>query len=342
MKLPPFISKRSNRSAGDDRPSHFSAEPAIDRQPSDELSVALAKVGDVLGKYELVGRLGRGSTSFVFLGRHRKLLFPVAVKVLEPTALAKSPGLRSQLELEAVLLAQLNHPNIVRLWDLDDDGPVPHLVLEYVAGGTVAELIADKGAIPTPFAFAIIRQVVEGLAEAYRLGIIHRDVKPGNFLLARDGHVKVADLGLAMVKCNANQRQLAEGDQIVVPAVGTAWYMAPEQASDPGGADFRADIYSLGASLYHLLTGRPPFEGGSTLEVVMKHLRLPPAPPSDLVAGVSPACAEVVLRMLAKKPGERFNSYDELRRALAQAIGDRRAPRPLAESFLSFAESKNS
>jgi serine/threonine protein kinase len=310
------------------------------RQPSEALSRELAKVGDVLGKYELVGRLGRGSTSFVFLGRHRKLLFPVAVKVLEPAALENSPELIHQLESEAVLLAQLNHSNIVRLWDLDDEGPVPYLALEYIPGGTIAELISERGAIAVPYAFAIIRQAAEGLAEAHRHGIIHRDVKPGNLLLGADGVVKVADLGLAMVKNEQNRRQIASAAKQKMP-VGTVAYMAPEQASEPLVADFRADIYSLGATFYHLLTGKLPFDGRSAMEVIMKHLRFAPTPPRELAPGLSEQVSNLVLRMMAKNPHERFESYDELRLTLAQTIGDRRAPRPLADSFLSFAASTN-
>lgn len=292
-------------------------------------------VGDVLGKYELIDRIGKGSTSCVFLGRHRKLLFPVAVKVLEPTV-TKSASLLHQLVSEGVLLARLNHPNIVRLWDLDDEAPSPYLVLEYVPGGTLADLISQKGVIPAPFAFAIARQVVEGLAEAHKLGIIHQDVKPGNFLLGRDGHVKLADLGLALVMTDRFGLTATKRRDDGFPA-GTAAYMAPEQINDAGSADFRADIYSLGASLYHALTGRMPFEGRSPLEIIMKHQQQTPPAPRDVVPNLSEECSAIVMRMLAKRPEDRFASYNDLRVALAQAVGDRRAPRPLADAFLSFA-----
>jgi serine/threonine protein kinase len=297
------------------------------------------EVGDVLGKYELTDRLGEGATSVVFLGRHRKLLFPVAVKVLDRTSLMATPNLLRQLVSEAILLARLNHPNIVRLWDLDDEAQYPYLVLEYVPGGTLADLIRQKGAIPIPYAFAIVRQAVEGLAEAYRLGIVHRDVKPGNFLLGRDGIVKVADLGLAMVTGDRRLRGSAAGIGDLVPA-GTTAYIAPEQASEPKTVDFRADIYSLGATLYHAVTGRPVFNGRSSIEVIVKHFQEAPVSPRDLVPDLSRDCADVILRMLAKRPEDRFATYDDLRLALAQSLGDRRAPRPLADSFLSFAAVK--
>jgi eukaryotic-like serine/threonine-protein kinase len=292
-------------------------------------------VGDVVGKYELVERIGRGSTSVVYLGRHRKLRFPVAVKVLEASTLHADPQLLGQMVSEAIHLSQINHPNVVRLWDLDDEGPCPYLVLEYVRGGTLADLIRQKERIPFAFAWAIIRQAVEGLAEAHKYGIVHRDVKPGNFLLGSDGHVKVADLGLAMIAGDRAERA-KKGIDSRAPA-GTSAYLAPEQAGDPAGVDFRADIYSLGATLYHALTGRLVFEGRSTLEVIMKHLRESPTPPGHFVADLPAPCSAVILKMLAKRPEDRFASYDELRLALAQAVGDRRAPRPLADAFLAFA-----
>lgn len=293
-------------------------------------------VGQVLGKYELVERIGEGSTSVVFLGRHRKLQFPVALKVLDRTALSAAPHLRSVLLSEAIHLAQINHPNVVRLWDIDDEVDNPYLVLEYVRGGTLADLIRQKGRIPFAFAWAIGRQAVEGLAEAYKHGIVHRDVKPGNFLLGSDGHVKVADLGLAMIAGDRRSERVIEQSEGFVPA-GTSAYLAPEQAGDPHGVDFRADIYALGATLYHALTGRFVFEGRSPLEVIMKHLREKPVPPGHYVADLPTKCSAVLMKMLAKRPEDRFASYDELRLELAQAVGDRRAPRPLAQSFLSFA-----
>jgi serine/threonine protein kinase len=296
----------------------------------------LPTVGDILGTYELVGLLGRGTTSIVYRGQHRKLLIPVAVKVLHPDELANSPGLIGQLVSEAVLLAKLNHPNIVRLWDLDDEGPAPYLVLEYVAGTTLGELIVQQGRVPIPFAFAIIRQAVEGLAEAHKLGVVHRDVKPGNLLLGIDGVVKVADLGLAMVVGDRLTRQAADGRSAGMPA-GTAAYLAPEQACDPSKVDFRADIYSLGATLYHALTNHFPFEGRTSLQLIFNAMREPLLPPRHYLPELTEEQSDLVVKMLSKDPADRFSSYDELRAALARAVGDRRAPLPLAEAFLAWA-----
>jgi len=304
---------------------------------TDAADGSLPGIGARLGNYELTGLLGAGTTSVVYKGRHRKLQIPVAVKVLRGAVLDDSAHLQSKLVSEAVMLARLNHPHIVRLWDMEDEGPFPYLVLEYVHGMSLAELMARRNMpVPASFAFAFIRQAVEGLAQAHSLGIVHRDVKPGNLLLGHDGTVKVADLGLAVVVSQRLARVGAAGVAGAIPA-GTAAYLAPEQAFEPTKVDFRADIYSLGCTLYHALTGRLPFEGRSSMEVIMKHLREPPVPPQEFIPSLSPESSELILRMMAKAPEQRAKSYDELRAELGRVVGDRRAPRPLAESFLAFA-----
>jgi eukaryotic-like serine/threonine-protein kinase len=294
-------------------------------------------VGTRLGNYELTKLIGAGATSVVYKGRHRKLKIPVAVKVLRASALAGSAKLLSKLVSEAVLLARLNHPHVVRLWDLEDEGPHPYLVLEYVDGMSMAEFLARKNApISTPFAVAFIRQAVEGLAQANAVGIVHRDVKPGNLLLGHDGTVKVADLGLAVVVGEWLSRTSGPGSIETAPA-GTAAYLAPEQAYAPTTVDFRADVYSLGCTLYHAATGRLPFSGRSTMEVILKHLNEPPVPPHELVSSISRDLSGLILRMMAKKPEKRVSNYEELRTELGRVVGDRRVPRPLAHSFLAFA-----
>ena len=290
-----------------------------------------------LGNYELTGFLGAGATSVVYKGRHRKLQIPVAIKVIKRSALAGSQKVLSALVSEAVLLARLNHPHIVRLWDLEDEGPHPYLVMEYVHGMSLFDLITRrKGPLPLPFAFAFIRQAVEGLAQAHTLGIVHRDVKPGNLLLGHDGTVKVADLGLAVVVGDRLRREMGMASENRKGA-GTAAYLAPEQAYEPASVDFRADVYSLGSTLYHALTGRLPFDGTSSREIIEKHLHETPVPPHEIVGGVSGDASDLIMRMMAKNPDDRAKSYDQLRIELGRVVGDRRAPRPLAESYLAFA-----
>jgi serine/threonine protein kinase len=194
--------------------------------------------------------------------------------------------------------------------------------------------------VPIPFAFAIIRQAVEGLAEAHKLGVVHRDVKPGNLLLGLDGVVKVADLGLAMVVGDRLTRQAADGRSAGMPA-GTAAYLAPEQACDPSKVDFRADIYSLGATLYHALTGHFPFEGRTSLQLIFNAVREPLVAPRHYLPELTAEQSDLVVKMLSKDPDDRFASYDDLRAALARAVGDRRAPLPLAEAFLAWAKPRD-
>jgi serine/threonine protein kinase len=300
--------------------------------PPEPVDWSVPPVESVLGKYRLIDVLGRGTASVVYLGRHLKLRVPVAVKVLRADALEGDPRSRQRLAAEAVLLARLNHPHIVRLWDLEEEGPCPYLVTEYIDGPHLDKMIRLWGALPEGLACAIARQVAEGLGAAYDLGIVHRDVKPANVLLTAERVAKVADLGLAVVGGGRGAGLGAGGDW---PA-GTAAYMAPEQAVDPATADHRSDMYSLGATLYHAITGRPPFVGRSPMEVIRRHLTDRPAPPVEVVPTIRPPVNDLILRLLAKDPADRFGSYADLRTALARAVGDRRAPRSQAESFLHF------
>src|SRR5262245_3814522 len=305
-------------------PSTFSALETLPPGPTHHQSTSDGAdqpvVGTRLGNYELTRLIGSGATSVVYKGRHRKLRIPVAVKVLRASALAGSDKLLSKLVSEAVLLARMNHPHVVRLWDLEDEGPHPYLVLEYVDGMSLAELLARKNApIWAGIAIAFIRQAVEGLAQAHALGIVHRDVKPGNLLLGHDGTAKVADLGLAVVVGEWLSRTSGPGSIETAPA-GTAAYLAPEQAYSPTTVDFRADVYSLGCTLYHAVTGRLPFEGRSTMEVILKHLNEPPTPPRQLIPEVSRDISDLIMRMMAKKPDERMTSYEELRTELGRVV----------------------
>jgi hypothetical protein len=285
------------------------------RAPAGEPAPAMCVLvpGQILGRCLITGRIAQGSYGVVYRGLHRTLNVAVAVKVLHPDLLDRDAA-GSQFRTEAMLLARLNHPNIVRLWDFDDTVIPPYLVLEYVEGQNVADLIRRDGALPPATAVRVAQQVVDGLEAASYLGIVHRDVKPANILLTRDGQAKLADLGLAAVAGRTRP------DAPVVMA-GTVAYLAPEQASGSSAADLRADVYSLGATLYHMLTGRLPFDGRSALDVLLKHAREPVVPPDALSPAVSPALSAVVVRMLAKDPADRFATYGQLRETLRAATG---------------------
>jgi serine/threonine protein kinase len=237
----------------------------------------------------------------------------VAIKFLRSWTLLTDPGVVDQFRAEARLLARLNHPNVVRVWDFEDDPQRPWLVLEYVEGLTAADLISRSGQLQPWLARRITLQVARGLQAAASLGIIHRDVKPANILLTHNEEMaKLADLGLALVVAGAPAEAAASGPGFTGVA-GTAAYMAPEQAEGAvNHVDHRADIYALGATLYHMLTGRPAFQGRTCHELILKHAVEPPRPPSELAPAISADLDDIVLRMLAKKPTDRYPDYEAL------------------------------
>jgi tRNA A-37 threonylcarbamoyl transferase component Bud32 len=273
-------------------------------------------VGSILGRCLIVDVIGKGATGTVFRGVHQTLGIPVAVKIIKADYLAGNAAIYEQFRTEARLLAQLNHPNIVRLWDFEDDPAFPYLVLEHVDGFSAAELIHQCGCLQPDKALRLVQQVTQGLAAAQTLGIVHRDIKPANILITKsEGTAKLADLGLAMVNAGeATGRHPAGGGTGIA---GTVAYMPPEQATHSNTVDFRADIYSLGASFYHMLTGQLPHTGRSRMEILLKHATQELTPPHELVPGLAPAFSHVIARMMAKDAAERFASYADLAAALA-------------------------
>lgn len=290
------------------------------------------KVGDCLGKLLLTDAMGEGATGKIYRALHQTLRIPVAVKILQSAELESNPGLRAQLRAEAQLLAQLSHPNIIRVWDFEDDPELPYIVLEIVEGLSLAELIAQSGRLSPRQALDVITQVADGLAAAQRLGIIHRDVKPGNILLTRARVPKIVDLGLAVV-CHPGPLQQAITDSgRVVDIVGTPAYMAPEQFLAPERVDHRSDIYSLGITFFHALTGQLPFDGATPRQVMLSKVQQEVPPPHEIVLGINSAISEVVLRMTQRQPDDRHEDYEDLLRDLRSlrngVLGETPEPRP--------------
>jgi serine/threonine protein kinase len=272
------------------------------------------EVGTILGRYILESTLGSGSCGTVYLAQHQKIRIPVAVKVMNLFALQNTSVILQQLRLEAFLLAQLNHPNIVRLWDFEDDPPFPYLVTEYVSGESLGDRLIREGTLSALEVVGIIMKVIDGLEAARQFGIAHRDVKPDNILLGKNGEVKVADLGLAII--TDHRLRTKAPAELPYELAGTAAYLAPEQATAPGAVDHRADIYSLGATMYHVLTGQYPFPGARRTEVIRKHLNSPLTPPHEVNSAVPRYLSDVVVRMMAKSPDDRFEDYHSLKDAL--------------------------
>jgi|GEM_PF-6180820 len=275
------------------------ATPFEPPRPSD------AMIGQLVSdRYLLVERLGQGGYGVVYYGLDTRLNRPVAVKLLR-TDVADPGGGLAEIIQEAGVLGQLNHPNIVTIWDFADR-PQPFLALEFVDGASLEDLIARSGRLQLDRALEITLQVVAGLEAAARLGVVHRDVKPANILMHKSGQAKLTDFGLAVLSGGV-PRSNAAGDA----ARGTAYYMSPEQAADEP-IDHRSDIYSLGVTLYQALTGVMPIDGETRMEVLLNQSLKTPQPPHLVVPGLHPEVSRVVLKMLAKCPEDRHQSYREL------------------------------
>jgi eukaryotic-like serine/threonine-protein kinase len=266
-------------------------------------------IGD---RYEVVDTIGSGGMAIVYRAHDRELERDVAIKVL-PQHLVNDGDLLERFQREARLVGRLSHPNIVNVYDVGEAEGRPYIVMECVDGVTLAEELARRGRFPTDEAVELALQVCAGLGHAHENGLVHRDVKPRNLLLRSDGIVKIADFGIA---------RAVEGTQLTATGtvLGTAVYAAPEQVSGEQ-VTTAADIYSVGAVLYELLAGRPPFTYESLPELVLKQRegRVPSL--RDSVPDVPAYLDEVVLRSLAPEPSARPPSAQALARELAQEAG---------------------
>lgn len=275
--------------------------------------------GFFLGKYRLLSLLGKGGMSSVYLAEHVLMRRRCAIKVL-PAKRVNDTSYLGRFHREAQAVAALDHPNIVRAYDVDHekDGNVEihFLVMEYVDGSSLLDLVNRDGPLSPVVAAEYIRQAALGLEHAHRAGLIHRDIKPGNLLVDSSGVVKVMDLGLARFFTGQDDESLTiQYDEKVL---GTADYLAPEQAVDSHAIDARADIYSLGCTLYFLLTGHPPFPQGTLPQRLMAHQTKEPTPLEQQRPDVSPKLAAIVRRMMAKKPDDRYPTAAATAEALVE------------------------
>lgn len=269
--------------------------------------------GFVLSKYTILDLIGTGGMGRVYLAEHRVMHRKVALKVL-PKSKASEPSAIARFEREAQAIAALNHRNIVQAYDIDREGEIHFLVMEYVEGTSAQELVKRRGRIPWRQAAEYARQAALGLAQAHRAGLVHRDVKPANLLIDKDGTVKVLDMGLAMFfdpETGSSRSPLPDES-----VVGTADYLAPEQTINSHRVDIRADLYALGGTLYFMLTSQPPFPGGSVVQKLEAHRSKSPRPVRDLSNDVPSELVAVVDRMMAKDPADRFQSPVQVEAAL--------------------------
>jgi eukaryotic-like serine/threonine-protein kinase len=252
------------------------------------------------GKYKVLEHLGAGGMGTVYLCEHRFMRRRVAVKLLPPDKAENNGGLE-RFRREAQAIARLDHPNIVRAHDIDQDGPIHFLVMEFVDGVTLQHLVDARGPLGVARSVNYIAQAAQGLHHAYRMQLVHRDIKPSNLLLDRGGTIKILDLGLARFQASAdNLTRLIDSKTVL----GTADYLAPEQARD-SNVDIRADIYSLGAMLFFVLTGKPPFDGGNVAQKLIKHQATVPPLVTTLQPDVPKGLAAAVAHLLEKDAARR-------------------------------------
>ncbi len=258
------------------------------------------------GRYEVHRTLARGGMADVYLARDRSLDRPVAVKVLF-NEFATDPSFVERFRREAQSAAGLAHPNIVAVYDWGAEDGTYFIVMEYVEGQSLADLLRASGPLHPRRAAELAFEVAGALGFAHSRGVIHRDVKPGNVLVSSNGVAKVTDFGIARAISSPSEELTQAGS-----VMGTATYFSPEQAQG-FSVDARSDLYSLGVVLYEMLCGRPPFTGDSPVAIAYKHVQERPAPPSEFVSDLPPGLEAVVMRLLAKNPDNRYRSADDLR-----------------------------
>jgi hypothetical protein len=290
----------------------------------------------MLGGYRILRELGRGAMGAVYLARQVSLDRNVALKVIQ-SRLASNPTFIARFTREAYAAAQLSHPNVVQIYDLGCEGNTYFFSMEFVEGESLGALVDRSGKLDGETAVRYILQAARGLKFAHDQGLVHRDIKPDNLLLSKHGVVKLADLGLVKAvgrdeppdpstppgpldKAGSLGQARADITEANV-AMGTPAYMAPEQAENASGVDHRADIYSLGCTMYVLLTGQPPFQGTSALEVITKHKSEPITRPEAVVREVPKGLSEINMKMVAKRPDERYSDLGQAIQEMESYLG---------------------
>lgn len=297
--------------------------------------------GFFLGPYKILELIAKGRMSGVYKAAHSSGQL-VAIKVL-PASKARDPEVLARFQREARLLTKLNHPNVVRAFQVGQDGGKNYLVLEYLDGDTLEELLEKWKRLPPIEAIRIVHQAMLGLQHLHEKGMIHRDMKPANIVLvdppgqsgdgATDRAVKVLDIGLGKeVFEEGTKSPVDDPAQLTTDGmlIGTPDYISPEQARSARSVDIRADIYSLGCVLYHALTGQPPFPDKSVLNTVMRHATEPPKPLSEFLPEVPDGLQTVLNWMLAKDPGQRYPTPERAAQALQVLLRNAPPPRPAA------------
>ncbi len=327
---PPEHDDNRTRASDPDSTGPHQAPPQVDpptattpssgpgNEPSSQRSASDSPAGPVLlgGRYEMGEVIGRGGMAEVHRGRDLRLGRVVAIKALR-VDLITDETFQARFRREAQSSASLNHPNIVAVYDTGESEvngvSVPFIVMEYVEGKTLRELLREEQGVTTEQSLQITEEILRALDYSHRAGIVHRDIKPGNVMVTESGQVKVMDFGIARAMGDAHQTMTQTS-----MVVGTAQYLSPEQARGET-VDARSDLYATGCVLYELLTGRPPFVGDSLVSVAMAHVKESPRPPSALNPAITVSVDSVVLTALAKDRLQRYQSAAEMRADVERA-----------------------
>jgi serine/threonine protein kinase len=264
-------------------------------------------IGKEIGGCRIESLIGRGGMGAVYKAFHLALQVPVAIKILNPVSAGGNEVER--FLREARMAAKLKHPNIVGVLNVGNEKGCYYIVMEYIDGKNVLELIKSRGKFDALRAVRIACRVLDALELAFQNGIVHRDIKPENILIDKNDESRLADLGLARMHGEPSLTQTHV-------ALGSPHYIAPEQARDPRSADHRADIYSLGCTLYHMLSGKPPFDGMSAIQVILGHVKKPVPVLRDVYPGVLPELSDCIKRMMQKKAADRYQTPMDARSAL--------------------------
>jgi eukaryotic-like serine/threonine-protein kinase len=267
--------------------------------------------GLVVGRYVILDRLGAGAKGRVFRAQHRLMGRVVALKIIAPHIASRASSI-ARFHREMRMIGRLDHPNVIRAFDADQIGELLYIVMEYVPGRSLDRVLEERGPIPPALAVDYTAQAARGLAHAHERGIVHRDIKPSNLFLSDEGHVKVLDLGLSALMEADTEASFATAAGFVV---GTLHYMSPEQSAGID-VDARSDLFSLGCTMYYLLSGRVPFPGDTVAECLARRLRGGFVPITELNSELSPRLVQLLEKLLARRPEDRFQTAAEAALAL--------------------------
>ena len=298
---------------------------------TEEFTEVDSRLPERIGPYPVTGFIGFGGMGKVYLAEHPNLGIPVAVKMLRMEYMTDRASCDRFIQA-AKICARINHPNIVRIYDCGYENDNVFLVMEYISGGSAQTLLEQKGKLDQEHAAFIMLKVCSGLMEAEKYGIVHRDIKPENIMFDREGEVKILDLGLS--KIIGDRRINKQSITVSLTSLGTPLYMAPEQAVDASNCDSRADIYSIGVTLYQLCTGVLPFESDDPNELRRMHALQQPVPPRRLEPSLRPNIETIILRCMEKKREDRYDSITGLALDLEAFLKNRVLPSTLHQTNL--------